>query len=423
MKKLLLLFSFLLFISGLDAQHLLLREEYYSSADSSGKPTTISPQEVTTHTYNLEGLDTLKIITSQQDSTFQLLNDRMYRFSYHPDRTLARRLEYEYFMNNKWTYPREDIYYHNPSRDTFFHLTHSGGANPKYYYGNVIMLNKNGLDSIDYPASFNPKDTSWKLSTSTKHISGHTLSGKQFLLSHQHKDSIAGWREDRIERTVFNSEGDSLCYTDSHLEFPSGNYRITEMDSFDYSPNLYYFKKHPLSKRRHYKGNYSNQQITPSFETTYQYYTTGLISKIINKAGYSDGKWGWISIAYFVYDAKYRNLVSKTIKFYNYSTGRFVSGQLYKYYYDSSSTSIEHVTPTPPRLQLSPNPTLNSLNIKTNYTQNVRYSISDITGRILLEGKSTNQDFSVDVSALASGVYFIQCGNEKGVGFGKFVKE
>ena len=74
-------------------------------------------------------------------------------------------------------------------------------------------------------------------------------------------------------------------------------------------------------------------------------------------------------------------------------------------------------------LSLSPNPTLNSLNIKTNFTQNTQYSISDITGRILLSGKSTNQDFSIDISALAQGVYFIKCGNEKGIGVGKFVKE
>ena len=51
-----------------------------------------------------------------------------------------------------------------------------------------------------------------------------------------------------------------------------------------------------------------------------------------------------------------------------------------------------------------PNPTENTLNITTGNLENVKYSLYDFTGKLLIEGYNNGQ---IDLSQYASGVYFL----------------
>jgi hypothetical protein len=69
-----------------------------------------------------------------------------------------------------------------------------------------------------------------------------------------------------------------------------------------------------------------------------------------------------------------------------------------------------------------PNPAGNQIAIKGNLSiQGSAYSITDQTGKLVLKGKLINQNGTIDISALANGIYFLRIG-EKSQNSYKFIK-
>jgi hypothetical protein len=74
-------------------------------------------------------------------------------------------------------------------------------------------------------------------------------------------------------------------------------------------------------------------------------------------------------------------------------------------------------------LQVYPNPTNDKLYIQTKNLIIGKYYITTIAGHAVLQGSNTQQDFSVDVSTLPAGLYFLQLWDGKQQVVKKFVKE
>jgi hypothetical protein len=73
-------------------------------------------------------------------------------------------------------------------------------------------------------------------------------------------------------------------------------------------------------------------------------------------------------------------------------------------------------------LTLYPNPAGDQITIKGNLSiQGSGYSITDQTGKLVLKGKLINQNGTIDISALANGIYFLRIG-EKSQNSYKFIK-
>ena len=72
-----------------------------------------------------------------------------------------------------------------------------------------------------------------------------------------------------------------------------------------------------------------------------------------------------------------------------------------------------------------PNPVLNTLNIKTENTDNEfnQIKIVDLSGRLILVGKFDNNNTKIDVSYFHSGIYELQISNSKGSFRQLFIKE
>jgi len=70
-------------------------------------------------------------------------------------------------------------------------------------------------------------------------------------------------------------------------------------------------------------------------------------------------------------------------------------------------------------LQIYPNPAISELNINNYNTDTNNYSIVDMNGKIILNGKLSGQTTTVNVSSFASGIYFINAGGAKA----KFIKQ
>ena len=69
-----------------------------------------------------------------------------------------------------------------------------------------------------------------------------------------------------------------------------------------------------------------------------------------------------------------------------------------------------------------PNPTNGTFSIETEITKG-NYQIYDITGKILLQGTVPAPKFTLDISTLSSGVYFISVSDGERQVNGKVVKE
>jgi len=90
-------------------------------------------------------------------------------------------------------------------------------------------------------------------------------------------------------------------------------------------------------------------------------------------------------------------------------------------------TNVSEKT-TSSEISLFPNPSNNYLNITTNLSDNnfinpIHYQIINPLGESVAAGSSNVNGFSVDVSALASGVYFIHIQNNMGNAIKRWVKE
>jgi ligand-binding sensor domain-containing protein len=93
------------------------------------------------------------------------------------------------------------------------------------------------------------------------------------------------------------------------------------------------------------------------------------------------------------------------------------------YFQDGSGTGVEELDNN--HFSIFPNPTNNQLNITTTLQGNndIQYQIINTLGAIVVANKTANKEFSIDVSSMSSGIYFIhlQSGNAKTVK--RFVKE
>lgn len=77
-------------------------------------------------------------------------------------------------------------------------------------------------------------------------------------------------------------------------------------------------------------------------------------------------------------------------------------------------TSVENVT-TQNNLNLYPNPTQNNVRINHDGVTNGLVEVMDVTGRILLQQNTTNEETNVDLSGLTNGVYGIRVKSSNGV--------
>jgi len=71
------------------------------------------------------------------------------------------------------------------------------------------------------------------------------------------------------------------------------------------------------------------------------------------------------------------------------------------------------------QLTIYPNPAKDVITVASSELQNETYTVFSISGQVLMRGKLQNETTTINVSALASGIYFIKAGNYAG----KFVKQ
>jgi len=134
----------------------------------------------------------------------------------------------------------------------------------------------------------------------------------------------------------------------------------------------------------------------------------------------------------FVY-ARNPSGISASIQTINTIIDNMLTGLPYRigftYYPDSTSdcfSLINGVNESPEYLKtvlLYPNPAQNKLNISTE-EKLTAYSISDISGRIVISGAINNkQHFETEITSLSAGIYYLRLETEKGIAVKKFVKE
>jgi len=98
--------------------------------------------------------------------------------------------------------------------------------------------------------------------------------------------------------------------------------------------------------------------------------------------------------------------------------------------YDIDSTFTEDLsssiqeTEKNAKMVIYPNPIGNTLNVKNMVQGSYQLQISDLAGRIVLEKsvQMNKESFSLDISSIPSGVYFIQLKQEKNVYVKRFIK-
>jgi len=78
---------------------------------------------------------------------------------------------------------------------------------------------------------------------------------------------------------------------------------------------------------------------------------------------------------------------------------------------DSVSTSVEIEDNI--EIQCYPNPVYNTLLVKHNFSDMVTWSITDISGRQILFGSSSDANFLIEMQMLSSGIYIFRLANDK----------
>lgn len=86
----------------------------------------------------------------------------------------------------------------------------------------------------------------------------------------------------------------------------------------------------------------------------------------------------------------------------------------------NSATAITEQTQD--RFTIYPNPSTNMVTIETMLRSGF-FTLTDITGKILSQGSMTSEKFTLDLSNLSSGVYFITVADNENMVMGKVVKE
>ena len=85
----------------------------------------------------------------------------------------------------------------------------------------------------------------------------------------------------------------------------------------------------------------------------------------------------------------------------------------------STGTNTNPLENNPPEYTIYPNPANDVLNINidNDFASDYRYSVFDIYGRVFID---TNENqTSIDISGLNSGIYFIRISNSRGVNTSK----
>jgi hypothetical protein len=91
--------------------------------------------------------------------------------------------------------------------------------------------------------------------------------------------------------------------------------------------------------------------------------------------------------------------------------------------FTTSTTSIEEVN-SYTDLMLYPNPTKDFITIKSSVSfLKCMITIYDITGRIVLKKELLQSETQIDVSRLASGIYYLKLSSDKIIGCSKFIKQ
>jgi hypothetical protein len=73
-------------------------------------------------------------------------------------------------------------------------------------------------------------------------------------------------------------------------------------------------------------------------------------------------------------------------------------------------------------MNVYPNPSTGVFNISTGSTEEVNVSVSDVTGRLVYTSRGTAH-FSVDLSNVAAGVYYVKCESADGAAVARLIKE
>jgi hypothetical protein len=80
--------------------------------------------------------------------------------------------------------------------------------------------------------------------------------------------------------------------------------------------------------------------------------------------------------------------------------------------YSSNTTSIQE-TIEKENFKVYPNPTSNQINLRTNIRLiDANYSLTDLLGNILLSGKISNENTSIEIENLSKGIYFLNVGGD-----------
>lgn len=95
----------------------------------------------------------------------------------------------------------------------------------------------------------------------------------------------------------------------------------------------------------------------------------------------------------------------------------FQEASIVQTFFDSTITSVEHISKEKPELSLAPNPANNQVQIKTN-SQNFEVELIDLKGSILTRLRNQN---IIDLSDYSNGIYFVQITNESQVQTKKLV--
>lgn len=100
------------------------------------------------------------------------------------------------------------------------------------------------------------------------------------------------------------------------------------------------------------------------------------------------------------------------------------SYRLYKLQLTETPTTVQPSSAENPAFEIYPNPAEEVLIVSGTLKQNFKYQITDVQGKVVLTGLSTGkQEFTVDLTALSSGMYFFVAECNRNCVTKKFVKK
>ena len=170
-----------------------------------------------------------------------------------------------------------------------------------------------------------------------------------------------------------------------------------------------YFNPAPINNTAHF---YTNTIITDTAKWTR-----------INGSFIADSAYSYIMIGNFFDDANTDTLnLSPTNNNYAY------------YYLDDVCVSpdslycenwlgVKEQTVKKEEVTIYPNPCINQLNVKISKQSNTNISIIDITGKVIMQAKIEENEFSFNTEKLAKGLYLVKVESVTGVMLTKFTKE